>query len=167
MNCQKARKWISLDLDGELSARRAARLQAHLDRCPDCFKVREDWVAVGARMRGRRIPVAKSPEAAWADVRRAIRSDQEERFEAEETWIIGAPLRWAAAVLLIMIMGSGVFLSLQKGGVGVARAGGTQVEFVETGLPDAMPMVYEDSESGWTVIWVVEANGKKGKHAGS
>ena len=167
MNCEKARKWISLEMDGELSPRHAARLQAHLDRCPDCFKVREAWASVGARMRDRRIPVAKSPEAAWADVRRAIRSDQEERFEAEETWVIGAPLRWAAAALLIMILGSGVFLSLQKGGVGVARAGGTQVEFVETGLPDATPMVYEDSESGWTVIWVVEANGKKGKHAGS
>ena len=156
--------------DGELSPRRAARLQAHLDVCPGCLKIRDQWVSVGVRLRERKIPAPKAPEAAWADVRRAIRAGQADRHEAEETWAIGAPLRWAAAALLVMILGSGVFLTRQKGAVGVARAGATEVEFVETGLPDAMPMVYEDSESGCTVIWVVEANGKKGrkaKHAGS
>jgi predicted anti-sigma-YlaC factor YlaD len=167
MNCEKAQKWISLEMDGELSPRRTVRLRAHLDQCRDCFKTREGWASVGARMRDRQVPALKSPEAAWADVRRAIRNDQEERFEEESAWDIGAPLRWAAAALLVMIVGSGLFLSLQKGPAEVARAGGTEVEFVETGLPDATPMVYEDSESGWTVIWVVEANGKKGKHAGS
>ena len=177
MNCEKAQKWISLEMDGELAPRRSwrgalarsrlARLEAHLEMCAGCRKTRDEWASVGARMRDRQIPVLKTPEAAWADVRRAIRNDQEERFESEESWVVGAPLRWAAAALLVMIIGSGVFLSLQKGAVGVASVGGTEVEFVETGLPDATPMVYEDSESGWTVIWVVEANGKKGKHAGS
>ena len=167
MNCEKAQKWISLEMDGELSPRRAARLQAHLETCPMCRRTRDEWASVGVRMRERQVPVMKSPEAAWADVRRAIRRDREEREETEEAWVIGAPLRWAAAALLVMILGSGVFLTLQKGAVGMARAGGTEVEFVETGLPDATPMVYEDSESGWTVIWVVEANGKKGEHAGS
>ena len=167
MNCEKAQKWISLEMDGELSPRRAVRLQAHLGICPGCQKTRDEWVSVGVRMRERNVPILKSPEAAWADVRRAIRSDQEERYETEEAWAGGAPLRWAAAALLVMILGSGLFLTLQKGTVGMARAGATEVEFVETGLPDATPMVYEDAESGWTVIWVVEANGKKGKHAGS
>lgn len=167
MNCEKAQKWISLAMDGELSPRRAARLQAHLATCSGCRKTRDEWASVGVQMRERQIPVVKSPEAAWADVRRAIRNDQEERHEEEEAWVVGATLRWAGAALLIMILGSGIFLTFQKGPVEVARAGGTEVEFVETGLPDATPMVYEDSESGWTVIWVVEANGKKGKHAGS
>jgi len=167
MNCEKAHKWISMELDGELSPHRSARLQAHLDKCPACFKAREAWLSVGNRMRERQVPVLKSPEAAWADVRRAIRSSEEERIEVEETWAIGAPLRWAAAALLVMMVGAGLFAGMRKGPGGLVRGGGTVVEFVETGLPDAMPMVYEDSESGWTVIWVVEANGKKGKHAGS
>ena len=167
MNCEKAVKWISLEMDGELSPGRAARLRTHLDACPACFKVREAWASVGARLRERQVPQPKSPEAAWADVRRAIRNDQKEATEAEEIWIVGAPLRWAAAALLLMIVGAGLALTLQKGVGGMARAGGTEVEFVETGLPDATPMVYEDAESGCTVIWVVEANGKKGKHAGS
>ena len=167
MNCEKAQKWISLEMDGELAPLRSIRLQAHLETCPNCLKIRDEWASVGIRMRGRQISVLKSPEAAWADVRRAIRNDQEERYETEEAWFIGAPLRWAAAALLVMILGSGLFLNFQKGAVGMARAGATEVEFVETGLPDATPMVYEDAESGWTVIWVVEANGKKCNHAGS
>jgi anti-sigma factor RsiW len=167
MNCEKAKKWISLEMDGELSPSRSARLQSHIETCSACRKTRDEWASVGVRMRERHIPVLKSPEAAWADVRRAIRAEQEERIETEEAWVIGAPLRWAAAALLIMIVGSGIFLNLHKGVVEMARANTTHVEFVETGLPDATPMVYEDAESGWTVIWVVEANGKKGKHAGS
>lgn len=170
MNCEKAQEWISLEMDGELSPRRAARLRAHLDKCPACFKAREAWGAIGEQVRARQVPAPKSAEAAWADVRRAIRSEQAERVEEEQTWAVGTPLRWAAAALLVMIVGAGLFVKLQKGPGGLVRGGGTVVEFVETGLPDATPMVYEDSESGCTVIWVVEANGKKGrkaKHAGS
>ena len=167
MNCEKAKRWISLEMDGELSLRRAARLHAHLDRCPACFKARESWALIGEQIQKRPVPGSKSPEAAWADVRRAIRLDAGERWAKEQAWMAGAPLRWAVSALLIMILGSGLFLTLRKGPVQWARAAATDVEFVETGLPDATPMVYEDSESGWTVIWVVEANGKKGNHAGS
>ena len=38
---------------------------------------------------------------------------------------------------------------------------------VETSLPGAMMMVYEDKKSGMTMIWVVEANGEERGHAGS
>jgi hypothetical protein len=34
-------------------------------------------------------------------------------------------------------------------------------------LPGATPMVYEDAESGTTVIWIVEANGKERGRAGT
>ena len=167
MNCEKVKKWISLEMDGELSPRRVARLQAHLDRCPACCKARESWASIGAQIQKRSVPGLKSPEAAWVDVRRAIRLDVRERQAKENVWMSSAPLRWAVSALLVMILGSGLFLTLRKSPVRLARAAATDVEFVETGLPDATPMVYEDSESGWTVIWVVEANGKKGNHAGS
>jgi predicted anti-sigma-YlaC factor YlaD len=164
MNCEKAQKWISLDRDGELSPRRMDRLHAHLDTCSMCRKVRNEWESVGVQMRKRHVPVMQSPEAMWVDVRRAIRQDQEEREETERAWVLGAPWRWAAMTLLVMILSCGLFIHFQKR---TMRGGATQVEFVETGLPDATPMVYEDAESGWTVIWIVEANGKEGGHAGS
>jgi len=167
MNCEKAQKWISLEMDGELSPRRAAWLHAHLDACSSCQRSRDKWESIGVQMRKRLVPVMQTPEAEWADVRRAIRNDQEEREEAEEAWVLSAPLRWATATLLIMILGYGLFGAFRKSPAGIARAGATQVEFVETGLPDSTPMVYTDAESGWTVIWVVEANGKEGGNAGT
>jgi len=166
MNCEKAQKWISLGMDGELSPRRAARLHEHLEACSMCRRALHVWASVGVQMRERHVPVMRTPEAVWADVQRAIRHDREEREETKEAWVLGAPLRWAATTLLIMILGSGLFLTFQKSPAGMAQAGATGVEFVETGLPDAAPMVYEDAESGWTVIWIVEANGKEGGHAG-
>ena len=30
------------------------------------------------------------------------------------------------------------------------------VEFVDTDIPDASPVVYTDEQSGWTVVWVTE-----------
>ena len=57
MNCEKAQKWISLDMDGELSPRRAARLHAHLDTCSICRRARNEWASVGVQMRERHVPV--------------------------------------------------------------------------------------------------------------
>ncbi len=40
------------------------------------------------------------------------------------------------------------------------------VEWVETELAGATPMVYQDTETGWTVIWVL-APEEDDEHAGS
>ena len=51
--------------------------------------------------------------------------------------------------------------------VAIVPPDGGRVEWVETGLPGASPMVYEDIESGLVIIWVVEANHKEPPHAGT
>ena len=38
--CDRAREWVSLELDGELSELGAARLDAHLVRCAACVRER-------------------------------------------------------------------------------------------------------------------------------
>jgi anti-sigma factor RsiW len=167
MKCEKAHQWISIELDGELPPRRITRLHAHLDTCAACQRVRDEWAMMGVQMRERRAPVPRTAEATWADVQRAIRQDREEQGETEKARGLGMLLPWATATLLIMILGSGLLLTFQLRPAGMDRAGETQVEFVETGLPDATPMVYEDAESGWTVIWIMEANGKGGGNAGT
>lgn len=165
MNCGKAQRWISLEMDGELSPRRLAALRAHLEGCPACRQVREDWVQVGAELRGRKAPAGPTAEAAWADVRRAIRN----QVPAAPEWVFGVPLRWVTVAAVLLIAAGGAFFFARTANVreAAAQEPATQVEMVETGLPDAAPMVYEDAESGLTVIWVVEANGKEGGHVGS
>ena len=73
--------------------------------------------------------------------------------------------------------GGGVLLAVAAAGWGprpfragralpvIARAQASVVEWVETGLPKASTMVYEDQESGMVVIWIVEQNGEA--HVGS
>lgn len=167
MNCTKARKWISLDLDGELAPGRRDALQAHLDACPVCREVREQWARIGADLRARPVPQAQAPEAAWADVRRAIRLAGAREERPEPAWVFGVPVRVAAVIVLVLALGIGTWLMVGRPGAVSAARARTEVEWVETSLPGATPMVYEDAETGWTVIWVVEENGKEPRRAGT
>jgi hypothetical protein len=89
----------------------------------------------------------------WANVRRAIRL-QEQEPEHGLPWLFVRGVRWvgpalaAVAVLAVAIFGIRTMTT-------PAAAARTEVLRVETGLADASTMVYEDRESGWTVIWVM------------
>jgi anti-sigma factor RsiW len=161
MNCKKAQQWISRDLDGELGARRKSRLDAHISTCAACRELREQWGRVGAQLRETLPVAAQTPEAAWADVRRSIRVSRKEK-ELWPAWVLVPSVRWATAAALLMLVTLFGLRTRQ-----MAPVEGTTVELVETDLPGAAPMVYEDAGSGLTVIWVVESNGKEGDHAGS
>lgn len=168
MNCKKARMWISADLDGELSPREKALLEAHLAGCATCRRMREKWGQFGIRMRTAPAPAAPSSEAAWEDIRRTIRTIPRERRIIDASWVFGPGLKWAVAALLVIALGAGIFGVRPRGRSLQAEAPpAAEVELVETGLPGASPMVYEDAESGWMVIWIVEGNHGGGGHAGS
>jgi len=165
MNCRTAQKWISAAMDGELSPRRRARLDRHLETCAGCRAAREAWGGYGVRLKAG-VPPAPPAEQAWLDIRRAIRTSRPEPEPAGVPW---ARLRWAVAAAVVLLAAVSVPLFRRAGPA--EQAGGaaprTEVEMVETSLPGAMMMVYEDEESGMTMIWVVEANGEERGHAGS
>jgi anti-sigma factor RsiW len=50
--CERARAWISLDLDGELSQFERALLDAHLDRCEACATAAAETRALTETLRG-------------------------------------------------------------------------------------------------------------------
>jgi len=162
---------MSQDLDGELSPRRKAVLKAHIAGCVSCQEAERLWREVGDQFRAQELPVSQSPDAAWADVRRAIRNTEPDVSVEEVGPVWGRRMVWAMAAIAIVAVGVlSLYLSVKPGGihpVSVAESGGTTVEWVETDLPGATPMVYEDEETGWTVIWVVEADREENGHAGS
>jgi predicted anti-sigma-YlaC factor YlaD len=49
--CERAREWVSLDLDGELSELEHALLRAHLDRCAACAAFAHDVRALTGELR--------------------------------------------------------------------------------------------------------------------
>ncbi len=52
VKCVKAQHWIQLEMDGELSASRAAKLASHLASCDRCRRIREQLSAIRQAMRG-------------------------------------------------------------------------------------------------------------------
>lgn len=168
MNCRKARKWISMDIDGELSVGRKEHLYNHIRRCGMCNTLRDRWLSLGDHLRTHAQAPSQSAEAAWADVRRAIHLQAEEPSKVK--WSLwSSSWRWAAAALAVLALGFtaglGVWRYIGRGSTLLARLPSASVEWVETGLPRASTMVYEDGKSGLTVIWVVEQNG--GGNAGT
>lgn len=160
MNCWRAQRWLSEELDGALKSRRARALAEHLERCPACRAFRERCLLLRSMAR-EAVPAPNlSAEAMWAEVRRAIRA---------ESIVAAKDLRWrwsawipiaAVTTLLALVFSGAVALWRARELWSEATAmNRTQVEWVETGLPGATPMVYHDEGTGWVVIWVVEANG--------
>jgi hypothetical protein len=157
MNRKRLEEWISLDLDGMLPPGQQAELRAAEAADPSLAALRERWTRVGAALREQPVRGTPDPELAWQDVRRAIRAAAAQ--DGKEREVFGWRLGWvgaalAAALLLFVVEGS------RRPAAGPAPAGalrGVEVEFVETDLPDASPMVYQDEESGWTIVWIAAA----------
>jgi len=169
MNREKAERWLSMALDGELSERRREKLEAYLAADPSLADLRNEWVSIGDRYRAVAAEPAQTPEAAWQDVRRAIRLQGEQ--PRGELIAFQHRLKWVGAMAAAFLIITGSWMmwrSPDPAGWGtIAAADRTEVEWVETDLPDAMSMVYEDADTGLTIIWVlVHENGEEDEHAG-
>lgn len=77
MSFCKVRKWIPLYAGADLSARKARRLEKHLDLCADCRAVLKEFMAAldGIRAIADRATV-DWPEAEWKDLMARIKSEQ-------------------------------------------------------------------------------------------
>ena len=171
MNCDQAELWMSRALDGELSRDQEGILNEHLERCPACRQVREQWLVSTRLMREHQVTVPQTPEAAWADVQRTIRLQGAAR-SAKIPLVFGWKLQWAAVMLVFVVMGLGWFLmkrapTTQTAAAGARPAETTVVEMVESGLPGASTVVYEDNDSGMMVIWLLPSEEKEKKHVDS
>lgn len=60
-NCERARSWTSLQVDGELSELEQALLDAHLERCPDCRAFADGVRGVDALLRAQPLEAPPQP----------------------------------------------------------------------------------------------------------
>ena len=157
MNTRKALAWLSRDVDGELSPSRRKRLEAFLTTHPDLRAEAAAWMDTGAALRGLRAPGGPTPEAAWNDVRRAIRLEGAPVDRTGRWSLVMMPRAWAFALTAVALMFVGIW-GLSRIGVraGLLKA---DVEMVETDLSDATLMIYTDAETRAVVIWVSSNNG--------
>jgi predicted anti-sigma-YlaC factor YlaD len=161
MNCRKASRWISLELDGELDGSRLARLEEHLGQCPRCRATRAAWSSCSTLLAPRASKGTVSTESDWRAIQpRLTPGTRAGRADASPFH----PLAWspvsaaAAAVFLVAVLAGLVWWGMSPG----PRVDeeirfssmATEVEWIETDVPGALSMVYRDAETGLTVIWV-------------
>jgi hypothetical protein len=70
--CDRARGWISAELDGELSEFESMLMHAHLDRCASCGTFRRETAGFTAALREAPLELASRPFAVPRKSRRAL-----------------------------------------------------------------------------------------------
>ncbi|MBM3305048.1 MAG: hypothetical protein FJY79_03755 [Candidatus Aminicenantes bacterium] len=120
MRCRKAHELISLAMDGELDARRGARLERHLQGCEACRSMSADLRELVAAAPGLRGP--EPSEAVWTRIRARLTAP-ERRPVTVSRWASPA-LRYAgvAALAFVMVV-AGVIIGRRTEGPGLSAAG--------------------------------------------
>ena len=143
-------------LDGELSPNDADRLHNFLDRNPEAM----DWMESNQLVHDSTSPAPSVDiDAAWQDIKTSL--EKSEAAASDSGKLLHFPvffqvLGYAAALTLF---GSIVWTSFLRSPIADTEryaASESVVEFVDTEIPDASPIVYTDEASGWTVVWVAE-----------
>jgi len=149
---------LSAELDGELSPEELLKLEQALGGDAELRQQAEAWSDIGRRIGDvSDIPIPPAAEM-LARIQEDIRS---ETTTLERGRRILFPPVWAAAAAVLLLL-LGAFLWVPRSGDAVLNwqglAGVDDVEpglWVETHIPDSTAVVYEDEQTGVTVIWMV------------
>ena len=145
-------KILSAWIDESLSSKQMRAVSAAVQSDSE-LRARADALrAVGVVLREESFDPSVSAERMLSDVRRAIRLQDSARVRPTPFWI--RRLRWApagAAVCVCLALTAIWLLSHTRAEGSVAQ---TKIEYVDSELSDASPMVYTDYEAGWTIVWL-------------
>jgi len=124
-------------------------------------------LAIGEHLRMSPAVEGRTLDVAWTNVRRAMRVERGRSSGGPVTF--GWPMKWAtvaASLLLLLGLGLSGLRWLNTGGVALAALDDSTVEWIYTDMEEGSPVVYEDPETGCTVIWMMD--GTEGEtHAGT
>jgi len=105
MNCSRVRRWIPLYAGADLSARKARRLEKHLDGCTDCGTELKELKAALANVRAIADQgILDWPEAEWKGLMARVKSEKPGPLPVPS---LGAIPRkaWAYGVAIILVAG--------------------------------------------------------------
>ena len=123
MNCEQIYELLSARLDGALSAEDEARVQAHLDACPDCRRLYEAMASIEEKTAELAVP---APEGLKRGVMYRIRQESGKQKKKRGYWGAGTGFGLIAAVLVLLV-GTGVIRLPRPQTAAKASAGGATV----------------------------------------
>jgi hypothetical protein len=143
--------------DGELSSSEHAEVEQILEQDAAARAYVDQLARSREMLQGAHVSTVDG-DAAWESVRERL----EEADRQRSARVLTFP-QLVAAPAAVMLVGMGIWFPLRKmGQLDQAYALESTVEMVETELEGATPIVYIDEPSGWTVVWVVEAEEESG-----
>ena len=113
MRCSKARKLISEYIDGSLQARKSASVEKHLDVCPGCRHLLEDFEAIVED--AKKLEELAPSDQTWLKIKAGLKPEEQRVLASKpriRTWfsLIFSPpkLKYAlsSAVILAFIVGA-------------------------------------------------------------
>lgn len=142
-------KTLSAWLDEGLSPKQMRAVSAAVQSDPELQARAEALRAVGEALRQGSVQVTVSAERMAADVRREIRREERPQPNRIPLWKPAVAAAFACLLLVVFLIPA-----MRTGGESVVQ---TEIESVDSGLSGVSPMVYTDYESGWTVVWLDNA----------
>jgi ferric-dicitrate binding protein FerR (iron transport regulator) len=147
------RSQLNAWFDGELNPAERQAIESLIATNPEARAYVEELKETRAALQGAHT-ASSQPTPEWSQFQKRL--EQAGRHPAKVLTFPRAILTTAA----IMVLGIAFWWPLRQAGVreNVTTGEGLveRVEFVETDLEGATPVVYLDEPSGWTVVWVVE-----------
>ncbi len=153
MHCKQAEQLLSQSLDRELESSRERELKGHLQSCPTCEDLRKNWKELGDVLRASPLPSPPDVAEVCSEIERDLPGSNPTslRFRLKQELLLAGA---AAALLIVSLF---IYLGFSRqGDPSPVMVQAAEVEFLETGIPGATPVVFVDSVTGMTVLWVVE-----------
>lgn len=152
----EAQRFMSQLLDGELSPDDADRLHAFLNRNPEAM----DWMESNQLIHDSENATSIiDVDSAWQNIEANLASQNPTPKKTGKLLhfpVLFQTLGYAAALTLFASLLWTSFISSPDANTERYAASESVVEYVDTEIPDASPIVYTDEASGWTVVWVTE-----------
>jgi len=164
MNCKKAERWIPLAAGNDLSAKKAAAVRGHLERCPDC---RKDVAELEQALRAAKTLAGAERAGDWSEAewRSLLRIVTAGGIKKKRVWA-GLPLKPVlAGGLGLVFLAFGSFLLLKKSPAPPftqASFKSPSLEQVQTkglnDLPKITSKTIVSKETGFKIIWFYNKN---------
>jgi len=108
MKCAKAKKWINEYIDGDLDSGKIPSLTKHLDACPDCQKLLEDFQQI--KQKAKRLKKTEPSGQTWFRIQARVKEKTQASIPEPRVRFLYFPARLrftvSAALLLLIVVGA-------------------------------------------------------------